>query len=349
MENAKIHTPRDLANAGEPTYTPATDRPVLGHHGDPNAEYAALKETAAVVDLPHKTVLRLTGKDPLGMLCAVLTNKVPERESLGAYALLLNNKGRVQADLRVLKDTAGVLVVTEPEGAEAAKELLGRYAPFSRVKLEDLSESEAPWSVLGLYGPRAGSLLGELELAEHETMAVDLGGSLDATLLVAGVAVPVPGFDLFGPADAIDAARALLVERGAVPVGLYAYETARVGAGVPRYGSDMTTENFPAEAGLLDRAVSFEKGCYPGQETVARMRYRGHPNKTLHRLAIEGPAPEAGTPIFQGEKKVGTVTSVAHLPVDGRTLALGYLSRNADLDGPLHAGKASVSLAGDSG
>ncbi len=344
MENAKTPKTRGLTDAGEPEYTRATDRPVLAHHGDPNAEYAALKEDAAVVDLPRKTVLRLTGKDPLGMLGAVLTNKVPEDENLGAYALLLNPKGRVQSDLRALKNAGGMLVVTEPEGAEAAKELLGRYAPFSRVKLEDLSGKEDPWSVLGLYGPRAASLLGNLDLAEHESAEVELGG---ATVLAAGVAVPVSGFDLFGPADAVDAARESLVERGAVPAGLHAYETARVEAGVPHYGSDVTAQNFPAEAGLLDRAVSFEKGCYPGQETVARMRYRGHANRTLLRLVVRGPAPQPGTSILQGEKAVGTVTSVAPLPVEGKTLALGYLSRNADPNGPLRAGEVSILPAGD--
>jgi folate-binding Fe-S cluster repair protein YgfZ len=88
--------------------------------------------------------------------------------------------------------------------------------------------------------------------------------------------------------------------------------------------------------------VSFEKGCYPGQETVARMHYRGHPNRTLHRLSVEGDPPRTGTPILQNGKQVGSVTSVAPLPVDGRILALGYLSRNADTRDKLHAGEATL-------
>ncbi len=91
--------------------------------------------------------------------------------------------------------------------------------------------------------------------------------------------------------------------------------------------------------------MSFEKGCYPGQETVARMRYRGHPNKTLHRLALEGYLPDPGTPIVQDGKQVGKITSVAPLPINGRRLALGYLSRNARTDAPLSAGEATVLLA----
>ena len=109
------------------------------------AGYAALKKDAALVDFPDRRVLRLSGRDPVGMLNAVLTNEVPEETGLGAYALLLNPKGRIQADLRVLRRGDAVLVDTGPEGAAAAAEVLGRYAPFSRVKVEDLSQGDVPW------------------------------------------------------------------------------------------------------------------------------------------------------------------------------------------------------------
>ncbi|HEX2183482.1 MAG TPA: hypothetical protein VHH10_14460 [Rubrobacteraceae bacterium] len=331
MEVPRPSQLRDHPEAGEAVYT----RSVTGSVPD---EYAALRGGAALVGLPG-TILRLSGGKAGELLNSVLTNQVPERGNLGVYALLLNPKGRIQTDLRVLKATGGdVLIAVEPEGATAAKELLGRYAPFYRTGLEDLSEGDAPWGILGLYGPGARNLLDGPELAEHETADVKAGG---AGLLAAGVALPVPGYDLLGPADALDAAREHLVGRGAVPVGLGAYETARVEACVPRFGSDITPENFPAEAGVLDRAVSFEKGCYPGQETVARMRYRGHPNKTLHRFAVEGAAPP-GAGILQSGKPVGTVTSVAPLPVNGEVLALGYLSRNADAQGELRAGDATL-------
>lgn len=319
MENPKAASPRNL----------------------PDAEYAALEEDAALVDLSHKALLRLAGEKAVGMLNVVLTNEVPEEDNLGVYALLLNPKGRIQTDLRVLKGGGEVLLDAEPEGSTAAKELMGRYAPFYRVEIEDLSEVDAPWSILGLYGPRTGELLDGLELAEHETAQKTVGG---ATVLATGVAVPVPGYDLLGPADALRTVRDHLAGRGAVPASFHAYETARIKTGIPRFGSDITPENFPAEAGILERAVSFEKGCYPGQETVARMHYRGHPNKTLHRLKIEGTSPQPGTPILQNDKQVGKITSIASLQVDGGTLALGYLHRNADPEGELHADEALVSL-----
>ena len=332
MEDPRPSQLQDHPDTGEAVYTRSADRSV-------SEEYAALRDGAALVDLSHKKVLRLAGKKTVEMLNAVLTNDVPEEDRLGVYALLLNPKGRIQADLRVLKSGEDVLIEVEPEGAAAAKELLGRYAPFYRVGLEDLSETDASWSVLGLYGPRAGDLLEGPDLAEHESVKVSLNG---ADLLAAGVAVPISGYDLLGPADALETARNHLRERGAVAAGLDAYEAARIGAGVPRFGSDITPENFPAEAGILERAVSFEKGCYPGQETVARMHYRGHPNKMLHRFVIEGSPPAPDTPIFQNEKQVGKITSIAPLPVNGETLVLGYLSRSADEQEPLHAGDAPL-------
>jgi tRNA-modifying protein YgfZ len=303
------------------------------------AGYEALKNGAALVDCYGRTVLRLAGKDPVGMLDAVLTNQVPKEPNLGIYAALLSPKGKIQTDLRALKSGREVLVDTEPEGAEAAREILGRYAPFSRVKIEDLSTGDESWGVLGLYGPRAGELLDGLRLAEHESAEIEVGG---ARLLAAGVAVPVSGFDLLGPADELRAARDYLLRAGAVLAGSDAHETARVETGTPRFGSDITPDNFPAEAGILERAVSFSKGCYPGQETVARMHYRGHPNRTLHRLVVEGSSPTPDTPIVQNEKQVGRITSVAPLPVGGYHLVLAYLSRNVDLNNALHAGGAKL-------
>ena len=301
---------------------------------------SALREGAAVVYRSQRKLMRLTGRDPIGMLNAVLTNDVPMQEDRGAYAMLLNPKGRIQTDMRVIKTGEDILIDTEPEGSEAAKEILGRYAPFSRVKLEDLSDL---WSILGLYGPRAREVLGNVDLAEHQSKEVEIEG---LTLLAVGVEAPIGGYDLIVPAEALDAASEHLTSRGATPADLDTYETARIEAGVPRFGADITPENFPGETGTLDRAVSFEKGCYPGQETVARMHYRGHPNKSLYRLFSEGGKIASGAEIFQNEKVVGTVTSVAPLPAEGRVPALGYLSRNVDTEELLRSGDARIHVLG---
>jgi tRNA-modifying protein YgfZ len=333
MENTQAERLRNTSRQNLRSGAPDTAR-----HGDPRAGYEALKERVGLVDHSDRIVLGLAGRDPVEMLNAILTNQVPREANLGIYATLLNPKGRIQTDLRILKSGEDVLVDTEPEGAGAAREILGRYAPFSRVEIEDLS-AYGSWGILGLYGPRAHELLDELRLAEHESAEAEVG---DTKVLAAGVAAPVPGFDLLGLEEALRSAREHLKRAGAEPVSPEAYETARIEAGFPRFGADITPENFPAEASILDRAVSFSKGCYPGQETVAKMYYRGRPNRTLHRLEIEGPPPSPGAPILQEEKQVGTITSIAPLTIYGRTLALGYLSRNAQKDAPLSAGEATI-------
>jgi folate-binding protein YgfZ len=311
--------------------------------------YAALLEGAAIVDRPERRIFRLAGRDPLGMLNAILTNDVPTQGDRGVYAMLLDRKGRVQTDLRVVRVDDEILVDTEPEGAQAAEEILGRYAPFSRVKLEELPD----WKVLGLYGPRATGLLGDLDLAEHETVRTEIGG---VSVFVVGVAVPVGGYDLIGPADSLGTVREQLTLAGATPASHDAYETARIAAGIPRFGADITPENFPGESeNALARAVSFGKGCYPGQETVARMHYRGSPNKKLYRFELEPGSvepPEADDEILQEGKKplgvipsvdvMGWLTSVAPLPMDGRIYALGYLTRKADLEAPMSAEDAKI-------
>ncbi len=321
---------------------------------DPNdpTGYTALREGAALVDRSERGMFRLTGKDPVGMLNAVLTNDVPMPEARGAYAMLLNPKGRVRADLRVAKAAGEVLIDTEPEGAEATREILDRYAPFSRVKLEELPD----WEVLGLYGPRAAGLLGDPDLAEHQAAQTEVGG---VSVLIVGVAMPIGGYDLIGPSDTLGAVREYLIGAGAALAGRDVYETARIAAGVPRFGVDITPENFPGESeNALERAVNFGKGCYPGQETVARMHYRGSPNKKLYRFELEQGStepPEAGDEILQGERElagpissvdvVGRLTSVAPLPVSGRIYALGYLARKADLETPMRAEDAKVLAA----
>lgn len=308
--------------------------------------YTTFTGGAALVDHDHRILLGLSGKDPSALLAAILTNDIPTQEDLGVYGLLLDAKGRVQADLRILKRPGGDLIAeTEPEGAQAAQEILGRYAPFSRVKIENLSATGEPWSILGLYGPKASEVVRGLldkpsDLAEHQTTEISLPGS-QTPILVAGVSRPATGYDLIGPAKVVGEARETLLGSGAKLVSAQAYEAARIEVGVPRFGADLTPHNFPGEAGILDRAVSFAKGCYPGQETVARMHYRGHPNRTLYRLSIEGGSPGPGSLITQDGKEVGSITSVSPL---GDGTALGYLHRKADTTSTLDTNAAEVRM-----
>ncbi|WP_162924796.1 YgfZ/GcvT domain-containing protein [Rubrobacter indicoceani] len=280
------------------------------------------EEGVFTVEFPERRVLRLSRKsragDPTGMLDAILTNDAPKEEAGAVYSLLLNAKGRVLTDVTVVKDGEDLLVVVEGEGVEAARETLGRYAPFSRVEVQ-----ETELVVLGLFGPGASDIVPDGEETVYASPLFE------------------PSFLLLTAGDELPRTLTRLKEAGAVAAEEKAYETERVYRAIPRFGRDVTPENFPAEAHLERRAIDFKKGCYPGQETVARMHYRGQPNKLLYRFMAEGNV-EPGSAIFQNEKEVGYVTSVAPLEVDGETYALGYLKRRADATGELVSGNAAL-------
>ena len=300
MEKLGSSTSSNHSHAGA-EYTRSDYVSVPAHYGAPAAEYAALKKSVAVTERPS-TVLRLTGKDPTGMLDAILTNEVPKEADFGAYALLLSPKGRVQADLRVLKSGGGVLIITEPEGAEAAKEILGRYAPFSRVKLD---EPEG-WGVLGLYGPQAPELLGGLELEEYESSVVEVGG---VTALAAGVRHPIPGYDLVGPTDLVQKAREHLVAEGAVPAGSHAYETVRIETLTPRFGDGYHTGELSCRSRRPGSCRQLRQRLLPrpGDRRPDVLPRPPEPhatgsNRELHRLKLEGASPPPNTPILPEQK-----------------------------------------------
>src|SRR5262249_20617852 len=162
-----------------------------------------------------------------------------------------------------------------------------------------------------------------------------------------GLLLPLPGplgEELAGPVDAVARRWRELRDAGAAPVGTDALELLRVDAGVPWLGAELDESVFPAEAGVVERAVSFTKGCYLGQETVARMHYRGHPNRRLRQLQFEGDAPAAGAPLRAGAREVGRVTSAAALP-DGRVVGLGYVRREVADDAVLDVGDPEAAVA----
>lgn len=274
------------------------------------------------------------------MLDAVLTRDVPADRDLGAYALLLDPKGRVLADLEVIRDEEDVLLVAEDAGAQSAAETLGRYAPFSRVKVGD-----AGMAVVGVYGPGARSLPGlDLSGKEHRRVTFESGtGEVAATAYVPSTG-PSGGVCLLVPEESAPRLFEAVLALGTGKLREEEYETARIVEARPRFGTDVTASNFPAEAYLDRSAVSFDKGCYPGQETVARMHYRGQPNKHLHRFTVEGEA-TPGAEVLQNDRAVGYLTSVAPLAVGGKTYALGYLKRRADLAGELRSEGATLTVS----
>jgi len=298
-----------------------------------DAQYRQLREECGLVDRSERGKLLVTGADGAEYLQGQLTNDVEGLEpGDGQYAALLDRKGHMQADMRVLRVAAEeIWVDTEAEALAAARRHLEMYSIGRDVKVSDVSGERA---ILSLIGPRSVEVAGTAALPEHSCEVTTVAG---VGCLAAGTR---DGIDLIVDAAERDRLREALLAAGAVAVAPEAAEILRIEAGVPRFGAEMGTETMPAEAGIVEAAVSFTKGCYIGQETVARLHYKGRPNRHLRGLRLSAPA-APGTPLRLGEKEVGRLGSSAVSPAFG-PVGLAILRREAEPGAELTVGEDGV-------
>jgi tRNA-modifying protein YgfZ len=299
-----------------------------------DAQYRQLREECGLVERSERGILVVSGAEAGEYLHGQLTNDVEALEpGEGAYAALLDRKGHMQADMRVLRPGEGpdLWLDLEPEGFEAARRHLQMYKIGREAEVTDLSGER---SMLSLIGPRAVEIAGSAPLPENACEAVTAGG---ARCLAVGTP---EGIDLLVEAAERDRVREALLAAGAVPVSPEAAEILRVEAGRPRFGAEMGTGTMPAEAGIVERAISFTKGCYIGQETVARLHYKGKPNRHLRGLRLSAPVP-AGAGVWVGEKEVGKLGSAVVSPALG-SLGLAILRREAEPGAEVTVGEDGV-------
>jgi len=294
----------------------------------------AARQAAALFE-PARGLLAVEGGDRLrwldGMISADVAALEPGPRRSGAYALFLTPKGRIVADLHVLQLGDVLWLDLAAEAATAVRERLEAYVVADDVTLRDLS---ADWGRLCVEGPGASDLLARagaeaaLELAPGSWSRGRVGES--KLLLAAFGWSGGPGFQLFAARGALAALRQTLREVGAphglVEGDLAALEILRVEAGIPKLGAELDEEVLPAEAGLTEAAVCFDKGCYVGQEIVARLDARGRVQHQLVGLRFESVA-EAGQSLRAQERDVGEVTSACLSPQVG-PIGLGYVRRD---------------------
>ena len=213
----------------------------------------------------------------------------------------------------------------------AARRHLETYKIGREVALEDVSGERA---ILSLLGPRSADVAGSPPLPEHASERLAVGG---VDCLAVGTAL---GIDLIAAAADAEGLRAALAEAGAPEVAADAVEILRIEAGTPRFGAEMDSATMPAEAGIVEAAIDFEKGCYIGQETVARLHYKGKPNRHLRGLRLSAPAPPGAT-LTLGEKGVGRIGGSCVSPVHG-PIALAILRREAEPGAELAVGEDGV-------
>lgn len=330
-------TTPETVRDGTPATTEIAGRTCALHYGDPLGEYAALRTGAMVIDRSARGRIRIEGPKSAEMLTGLVTNDVqgltPGR---GMYAAALTPKGKIIADVRIFA-LAGAYLVDAP--ARAQEGWLATVRKFVNPRWAPVHDLTDEVRNIGVFGPQALRVVAAATGLDAEALgALQPYGHLAAPgdgplLTVARVPeLDVEGYELFVPADEFAAMWRRLTMTGAVPGGLAAWDIARIEAGRPEWGVDIDDSTIPQEANLDDlHAISYTKGCYVGQEVVARVHFRGHVNRHLNGLLIgEGPVPPAHATLHaENDKLVGDVRSSTFSPRFG-SIALAMARREME-------------------
>ena len=302
----------------------------------------ALTHDAVLADRSARRRLTFTGPKAGEALTGLVTNDVESLQpGQGQYAAALTPKGKVLADLRILRRDDDLLCDVSAAAGEGFAAMLRKYVNPRLARVEDVS---APLRVLGVYGPRGVDVVADAlgvpgtavdALADWGHAAFD---SRVGPVRVCRVPdVGIPALEVQVPASHAAAAAAALQAAGAMPATAEPLEAARILAGWPRWGVDMDESTLTQEAGLDTLgAVSYTKGCYTGQETVARLHFRGHVNRQLRGLSAEGLVPRGARLETMDGTAVGDVRSTAEIPRVG-TVALAMVRREIEVGGTVTA------------
>ncbi len=301
----------------------AADFPDVGvaaHYGDPFAEQRALTEAAGLVDRSNRDVLRISGQDRLGWLNSISTQKLDDAAAgVAAATLVLSPHGHVEHHLSLVDDGETTWVHVEPGEAASLSEFLESMRFMLRVEAADVSEDYAVLTVMGPQVKPAGGVGGaspgaSTDAADGTRAAMDFGSWTDLVV----------------PRAQVGDVSARLRDRGYRLAGMLAHEALRIAAHRPRFGTDTDHRTIPHEMGWIGTAVHLSKGCYRGQETVARVHNLGHPPRRLVMLHLDGSddrLPAHGEQVISGESAVGFVGSCARHYELG-PIALALVKRN---------------------
>jgi folate-binding protein YgfZ len=269
-----------------------------------------------------------------------VTNDVKKlRASDGCYAAITTAKGKMESDLNIFALADELLLDFEPGLAEKISQRLEKFIVADDVQIVDAAPH---YGLLSVQGPKAEVVVRALELfGEFPAKPLASVKISDATLgeiyLANNPRLGTSGFDLFVPNISLGAVADKLVaaakQVGGRAVGWQAFETARIEAGIPRFGADMDETNIPLECGIENRAVTYTKGCYIGQEVINRIHSVGHVNRELRGLRLADDLktlPQRGDKLFSAGKEVGHITSAVKSPSLNAGIALGYVRREAN-------------------
>jgi aminomethyltransferase len=293
--------------------------------------YDALRTAAAWLDLSARGRIYATGEDRARLLHAMTTNHVQQlTPGAGCYAFFLNAQGHILADVNLLCLEDRFLLDTEPEARERVLRHLDKYIIADDVALEDVT---ALLASVAVEGPHAAAVLAAVGAPAPD--AEYAHAPWEGGIVERASQTGEPGFRIFMPAEVKADWIARLESAGAVRGTLGEARTVRLEHGKPRYGEDIFDTTLPQETRQM-HAVHFSKGCYIGQEIVERIRSRGHVNRLLVKLEVEGEAPlGGGTKVTTGAAEAGEITSSAFSPALGKVVALAFVRAQYAVDARL--------------
>lgn len=297
-------------------------------------EYRAARDAVALFDTSWHVILELIGRDRVKYLHAITSNDVQTlADGSGTLALLLTPQGRILADLEIYALPEKLLVLSHASQRERTVATLKKYVIGSQVKIDDLTDQMGS---LSLEGPRAATVIEEVtgvkigDLADMSIREITMDGS--PCYLLRRSHFGQPGAELVASRDALPTMWQKLLAstraHGGEPIGMAALNALRLEAGIPWFPADFNDAMIPHEAALEDTHISFNKGCYTGQEIVERVRSRGHVNRKRVSLRFSSAQPPPpGTKLRAGEVEIGFVTSSAFSPAAGAAIGMGYVRR----------------------
>lgn len=322
------------------------DAEVVADYGDWLAEYKALREAAGIIDLSFRGRICLLGNDRIRFLHGQITNDVKKLAvGEGCYSALTSAKGKMESDLNIYNLQEELLLDFEPGLTEKISQRLEKFIVADDVQIVDVAPH---YGFLSVQGPKAEQVVSAVGLLSDKALSKprSIIKSSEATLGEIYIASqprihPTDekkfGFDIFVPNNSLGAVADKLVaaakDIGGRACGWTALETARIEAGIPRFGIDMDETNLPMECGIEQSAISFNKGCYIGQEVLNRVHTIGHVNKELRGLRLAEDLkgwPQAKDKLFHNGKEIGYITSAIKSPALNANIALGYVRREAN-------------------
>ncbi|MDF1663118.1 MAG: glycine cleavage T C-terminal barrel domain-containing protein [Planctomycetota bacterium] len=303
---------------------------------DVKQEYIFGRDHAALLDLSSEGWIRATGPDTKTYLHKMTSNDIEAiKDGAGQHGLYLTAQGKILSELHVYQTDGKTLYLQVPNASSAM--VLQRFDMFvlnNDVTLENLASTRV---LLSVQGPKSDEILKSLGGTLGETPLSHTSWDLDGAscVLIRRVRFGGKGFDLVIPKDqaaqVAETVKKAVEEHGGGVVGSEGAEVLRVSAAVPAFGKEINDEILPQEAYLEQTAISFDKGCYPGQETVAKIKYRGRVNRHLVKFEIDGETVPEERPVVEKDgKKVGLLTSAIQVP-ESKIVGLGYVKNTVDL------------------